>query len=349
MPYQVWDFGPALSGQAVAINNSGEVAGNEMVNLNYGLHTFRWDSVNGKQALRELDAYPYSSVSRISDDGRAVGNSYGIHDYQGEACLWQNLTPQGLGFLDGHDSSLAYDINNAGQVVGSSSVYTQQNTRPFLWENGAMRNLGVIDALQEGAATAINDAGMVVGTCYNYAAEAQRATFWYGGVTGYLGEPAGHTVSCAYDINNLGDVVGWSSTSWAQSYACWWHQGVATNLHLDAPPEYQSGCSRATAINNSGKVVGNLYNNPSYGDPHEGQAFLWQNHSMQLLPALSGYSNWTNAMGINDQGWIAGFAGNAYNQCRAVLWIPVPEPSGMLALGSGLAGLGGVFFRRRRR
>jgi len=344
--YEIRDFGPALSGMAVDINDSGEVVGNEMVNLNYGAHTFHWDSVDGKRALHELDAYPYSAVTRISDDGRAVGNSYGKDDYQGEACLWQNLTPQGLGFLDGHNTSLAYGINNAGQVVGSSAVYRQRNSRPFLWENGVMRDLGIIDAFQEGSASAINDTGMVVGGCSTYQV-ATRATLWFDGTITYLGEPANHTVSSASDINNLGDVVGNSGPSLAQPYACLWRHGVATNLHLNAPAGYQSWFSSATAINNLGQVVGHLCSNPSQGHPYEGYAFLWENHSMQLLPALSGYSNWTTAMGINDQGWIAGFAGNAYNECRAVLWVPVPEPSSLLALFSGLAGVGGIVWRRR--
>jgi probable HAF family extracellular repeat protein len=274
------------------------------------------------------------------------------HTYQGKACLWENKTanPTPLGFLTGHDTSLAYGMNNAGQVqvVGSSNVYTNWDTsRAFLWQNGLMQNLGVLDGWPRSSAMAINDLGVVVGSVGG-SSGLQHAAFWYDGVTGYLGEPAGHTASGAGDINNLGDVVGTSGPSSGQAYACWWHRGVATNLHLDAPPEYQSGYSSAYAINNLGQVVGHLYSDPSYGQPFKGRAYIWENHSMQLLPLLDGYA-YATAFGINDQGQIVGFAGDGYTVSRAVLWNPVPEPSGLLAFASGLAGLGGVFFSRRRK
>jgi probable HAF family extracellular repeat protein len=353
VPYQVIDLGPggsSLSGEARAINSSGQVVGSKFSSVYVGYHAFRWDSSYGPRDLLALPGYDYTWATGVSDDGRAVGESYGGGSYQGEACLWQSLTPQGLGFLPGdYDCSLAYHINNAGQVVGTSSVYSDQHhtTRPVLWENGVIRNLGVIDAFQAGSAAAINDTGMVVGACYTYEV-AMRACLWSDGLVTYLGEPAGHTFSSASDINNLGAVVGGSGPSWWQSYACLWRHGVATNLQLDVPEGYQSWDSRATAINNLDQVVGYLIN-PA--NPRQGHAYLWENDSMQLLPGVADpqYGGWTEALGINDDGWIVGFAGDQWVTSRAVLWIPVPEPTGLLALASGLAGLGGAFFRRRRR
>lgn len=344
------DLGPGI---ARAINNLGQAVGNNAYSFSYGAHAVLWE--NGSTVPTPLPYLPspynnWAQAMDINDQGQVAGESVMASTYQGQACLWENKTanPTPLGFLPDHDTSLAYGMNNAGQVVGGSTVYTNWDTwRAVLWQNDTIQNLGVLDAWPRSNASAINDLGVVVGGV-GTSGGAQRATLWYGGVAGYLGEPAGHTRSGAVDINNLGDVVGSSGPSSGQSYACWWHAGVATNLHLDAPSEYQSGYSSASAINNSGQAVGWLLTNPSQGHQYEGRAYLWQNHSMQLLPLLDGYE-YATAQGINDLGQIVGFAGDGYTESRAVLWNPVPEPSSLVALGSGLAGLGGVFFRRRRR
>ena len=47
------------------------------------------------------------------------------------------------------------------------------------------------------------------------------------------------------------------------------------------------------------------------------------------------------ANGTNDNGWIVGYSTDALGFEHAVLWMPVPEPSSILALLCGIGGMGG--------
>ena len=74
--------------------------------------------------------------------------------------------------------------------------------------------------------------------------------------------------------------------------------------------------SRATALNNSGQVVG--FSADAVG---EGHAFLWDPRSgMVDLGTLGGSSS--AAFGINDRGQVVGVSDNASGQERAVVWTP---------------------------
>ena len=98
--------------------------------------------------------------------------------------------------------------------------------------------------------------------------------------------------------------------------------------------------SYARGINDSGQVVG--YSYTSSGIYH---AFLWQNGSMTDLGTLGGTESY--AYGINNNGWIVGESYDASGYSHAVIWEPVPEPSSILALLSGIGSLGGAIVRRR--
>jgi probable HAF family extracellular repeat protein len=102
----------------------------------------------------------------------------------------------------------------------------------------------------------------------------------------------------------------------------------------------------ATGINDEGLVVG-----WSKLSDVDFRALLWDadGRMSDLNDMLDDSSaGWTlaSAQGINNLGQIVGY-GLLDGQTRAFLLTPVPEPSSLLALVCGLAGLGGAVRRRR--
>lgn len=323
----------------------------------------------------------YGSVAYdINDSGQVVGYSYwllwdGTAYYQ-QAYLWQNGTIQGLGTLSGDSCSIAYGINNSGQIVGASSIWgsyfyegsyfygDEINAHSFLWHNGVMQDLGALPGgINKSTARAINDSGQVVGCSWTSTpCSNDRAYIWQNGVM----QDAG--MGAAYDINDNGQVVGYWSLLWQNGKDQYldrtWHSmftgindsGQIVGYFYDANYRginaslWQNGVrqdlgtlpgksmSRATGINNSGQVVG--YSSLDPMGIISSNAFVWQNGVMQDLGP--GQAN-----AINNSGQIVGKAYDANGICHAVMWNPVPEPSSLLALASGLSAFG-IFLRRRK-
>jgi probable HAF family extracellular repeat protein len=84
---------------------------------------------------------------------------------------------------------------------------------------------------------------------------------------------------------------------------------------LGSLPGFESGS--ATAINNHGRVVGELYR--TYTEYRTtSRAFLWEKGQMRNLGAPAGCSS--TALAINDGGQIVGFAQSRSFDQRALLW-----------------------------
>lgn len=294
--------------------------------------------------LGMLPGCTYGCTTGINDAGQVVGYCYDA-SWGAHAFLWQNGVMQSIGV--GRVSA----INNHSQVVGDTG----------LWQNGVVENLGMQFAL------AINGDGQVAGCDYSY-----HACLWRDGIIQDLGMLPGDTFSLAQGINDIGSVVGYSSNYSNDEHAFIWRNGEMQDIgklpgfnggrafginNSDQVVGYSGGPSSANAflwqngtmknigpgyalaINNGGVIAG--FNTYSTG----GKAFLWRNDIMQYLDAPSGSVS-SQAHGINNNGLVSGLYYDSSNHYRPVLWIPVPEPSGLLALGVGLTSTIG-FIRRR--
>ncbi|MCL4553300.1 MAG: DUF3466 family protein [Candidatus Marsarchaeota archaeon] len=108
------------------------------------------------------------------------------------------------------------------------------------------------------------------------------------------------------------------------------------------------GDGQANAINDQGQIAGAVnYHYNSYGQ-QLCTAALWEAGGYCVeLDNLPGFAqSW--AFDINNAGQILGFVFDSEtDDVRYVIWEPVPEPSGMVALLCGLVGVSSRIVRRR--
>jgi probable HAF family extracellular repeat protein len=146
-------------GAATAINNRGEIVGEEYSNTNAGI-SYAVAYQNG--VLTNLGIQ--GAATGVSDNGLIVG--LGVANGLATAFLERNGQIVNLGALPGGGGdTFGFAVNNAGEVVGDSGVHA------FLYRNGQMidlnslisPNLGIV--VQD--ARDINNQGWIVGDALN--------------------------------------------------------------------------------------------------------------------------------------------------------------------------------------
>jgi probable HAF family extracellular repeat protein len=252
----VWSSSSGMTGlgsgtDPIAINNSGEIAGN------VGGEASLW---NGKK-WTQLGVLPGGTFSRafgINDYGQVAGWSASDTTSFYEALLWSPSSPHStsgamidLGsFTSNPGGSYAAAVNSQGWVTGQASNlgYFGGAGHAFLWKpaspngtTGSMMDLGSLAVNSEPGASqswglAINSSGVVVGESNPAGANGEGQTdavVWQPGANG------SYTLS---DLNNLiPSGTGWTLT-------------------------------RADAVNDSGQIVAEATNGTSY-------------HALLLTPA----------------------------------------------------------------
>ncbi len=149
--------------------------------------------------------------------------------------------------------------------------------------------------------------------------------------------------SILYAINNAGQIAGQGFAppgpdGASPDQAFLWQDGVVTFLGSLANPTDRWQSSWAEGINNKGQIVGwSILPQSIVNSTCDYDAFLWQDGVMTDLGTLGGACS--EAYAINDNGWIVGLSDTADGEEHAALWIPVPEPGSMAALGLGILGL----------
>lgn len=287
----------------------------------------------------------------INNSGQVTGAVYNGDEDFGFAFLYEGGTMQLLPSLPcGPPSrpapclSNGYGINNSGQIVGRY-LANFGPSEALLYSDGTPQSITPADSIR-GVAFNINDSGQVVG--FRDSFDDRREAFLYNSASG---EQQLLGLGIALGINNSGQVVGCTNaparifsgvncTGQAFLYSDEVRQDLGT---------LGGTSSAAYSINDSGQVVG--VSSIMGGVRH---AFLYADNMMldlnNLIPTGSGWVL-SVANDINNLGQIVG-TGIFGGQQRAFLLTPfqqqpVPEPTTLLLLGTGLAAVAARVRKRR--
>ena len=322
-------------GEAIAINDAGQVTGNisgQAVVWNAGTPTFL-DSPGGGfnstygHAINALGqvvgtasdnggsteavlwngttATVVSSGSQawaigINATGKIAGDILGSNT----AVVWNGTTPTMLASFAGSGGDWAYGINSSGQVAGSSGGYA------VIWNRTTPTPLGGL-GVGGSTARAINDAGVAVGDSF-LPGNLDHAVVWNGTTPTDLGTLGGME-SQALGINNARQIVGYATDSGENRHGFLYTGGTIYDLTSLLMPGPGVTVERAYGINSRGQIAGvGIYNNQSVAlllTP------VLTPPPQYVVTILGGGSNDGEPLAINDAGQVAGSIGN-----HAVVW-----------------------------
>jgi probable HAF family extracellular repeat protein len=269
-----------------------------------------------------------------------------------------------LGALGG-TSSGGSSINDFGFVSGVSNLAGNQSTHATAWLNGATLDLGTLGGANSAVLWPVkNDFGVLVGVAetaqVDPLGENWSCSAFFPTVTGHvcLGfvwrwghmqalPTLGGNNGFATGANDFGLIVGWAentvrdptctpgSTQVLQFKPVVWGPGDSDIHALPLIGTDTSGA--ATAINNSGQIVGiSGICDQAVGRFTAIHAVMWQGNTVTNLGSL-GVPAWNTPMAINQRGTVVGFAnapggGDPGNfNVHAFIWTPF---TGMRDLGT---------------
>ena len=137
-PLNLGYLGSGITGDYMAINDSGQIVGSFWDASGNHMHPFLWE--DGVMTELLPPGYGDAYAMDINNDGQIL-----LNFADGTAAIWDDGTLELLG------SFRAKSINDLGQVVGGADLHA------ILWEDGVLTDLGL------GLAFDINNNGMIVG------------------------------------------------------------------------------------------------------------------------------------------------------------------------------------------
>ena len=170
----------------------------------------------------------------------------------------------------------------------------------------------------ESVAYGMNDQRQVVGWstipgCMTAnGAPCRRAYMWQNGVMTDLGKLPADEESFARAINNAGQIVGTSESDIlfgsGTFHGVSWMGGVLSQL-----PDLGMGTSFAHDVNEVGQIAGHSVSSTSIKD----HAVIWSGGAISDIGATQGHS-YNRGYGINDAGFVVGFAWNLFQPNDAI-------------------------------
>jgi probable HAF family extracellular repeat protein len=346
---------------AIAVNSSGQVAGNSRTSESGPYHAFRHDG-GSNGPIHDLGTLGGTDSFALDMNSAAliVGLSQMPGDLVHHAFMYVGTPGSGGTMIDlgtlagGSFSSQASEINASGQIAGWSNT-TAGAPHAFRYDGvpgagGVMRDLGTLGGIHS-YGFAINDSGQVAGRSYISGGDSTTEhAFRYDGDPGLGGMmrdlgTLGGSSSAAHGINAGGQVVGISQTLNNVAFHAFRYDGtpgedgVMHDLGTLGGP-----ASRAESINDFGIIVGSADRSGAEGG--EQVAALWMADRMIMdldawldLVNPSQGARWTlrTATDITSSGIITGVAtysdgpGNlidgAFISYRLDASSLVPEPS----------------------
>lgn len=318
--YDVIDLGTfgGTSSEALAINNSGAVAG-YFTGSNNTRWAFRWAPGVPSETFGP-EQQPWMGVDA---DGRVVGSA---NDVAGGSFWWtlsagrQPVSPTLI-------SGYATAADATAGIVGSG-VFGAEGHAYLYDTSGIVHDLGTIGTGQRSVAQAVNARGMVAGWS-DPAPGTYEHAFLYDGTSlidiGTQGQcNSDPDRSTAYGIDDAGDVVGVTSssaivpgtTTCSPGIGFLYSQGALRTLPVIVVKNSVPG-AWAYDINNAGQIVGMSAD----------RAVLWNvadlSRVVDLTTRIPSNSGWAlkRAFAVNDSGWIVGF-GRYHMQVHAFLLKP---------------------------
>lgn len=258
-----------------------------------------------------------SAGNSINDRDWIAGYSNLAQNAARHAALWRDGVPTDLGTLGGTHSSVVWPVKNVrGLVAGIAET-------------------GIADPLGESWSCSAFFPTATGESCLGFAWEegVMRALPTLGGNNGF-----------AAGANNRREIAGWAENSVEdptcvapqrlQFRAVVW--GPGENEVVELPPYPGDSVSAATALNDSGQVVGiSGICDVAVGRFSAAHAVLWENGTVTDLGSLGGVS-WHTPMAISRRGNVVGFSNPPGDDdgsflAHAFLWT---REEGMVDLGT---------------